>query len=77
MKEIIPAILFLTLCFLTFFLSTYWLKKNNSSKKIESISDENKMSFEKLINVHAKNIKIGSAILIIVTLLKLIQMLLK
>lgn len=73
MNEIIPAMLFLILCFTTFFLSKYWIKKYDSTKKIESISNENKMSYERIINIHAKNVKIGSVILIIITFLKIIH----
>jgi len=74
MKEIIPAVIFLAICFTTFFLSNFWLQKHDSSRKIESISNEKKMNYENFINTHAKNVKIGSIILIIITVFKIIHM---
>ncbi|WP_264535499.1 hypothetical protein [Flavobacterium sp. N1736] len=77
MNEMIPAILFLLLCVTTFIFSNYWLKKNDLKAKIHSVDTENKMNFEKWISIHIKNVKIGSIILIIITVLKIIQILLK
>ena len=77
MNEIIPAILFLLLCIITLIFSNYWLKKDNSKAKIHSIDTESKMNFEKWISIHIKNVKIGSVILIVITILKIIQILLK
>lgn len=76
MNEVIPAILFLFLCTATFIFSRYWLRKHDSKRKIHSVNSNN-ISYEKLINTHIRNIKIGSIILIIVTILKIIYILLK
>ena len=77
MNEIIPAILFLLLCIITLIFSNYWLQKNDSKAKIHSIDTESKMNFEKWISIHIKNVKIGSIILIVITILKIVQILLK
>ena len=69
-------ILLLMICFLTYFLSTYWLKKYNR-KKIESINNNAKVDFGKLMNVHIKNVKIGSVILIIIIIIKMVYLFFK
>ena len=64
----------LILFLFTYLVSTYWLRKYNKKNKIESIDSNRKMDFGKLVNVHIRNVKIGSIILIAVIVLKMIYL---
>ena len=50
------------------------MRKYNKKNKIESIDSNHKMDFAKLVNVHIRNVKIGSIILIAVIILKMIYL---
>lgn len=77
MKEIIPLSAFLILCVFTLIISTYWLKKHDKKHVIESIESNHKMDVGKLVNIHIRNVKIGSIILIVIITLKIIYLVLK
>jgi len=77
MEKIIPASLFLIFVVFTFLFSKYWLKKYDRKNEIESIDSNRKMDFGKLGKAHIKNVKIGSLILIVVTVLKIIYLILE
>ena len=71
MEKMIPLLI---LFLFTYLVSTYWLRKYNKKNKIESIDSNRKMDFGKLVNVHIRNVKIGSIILIAVIVLKMIYL---
>lgn len=71
MEKLIPLLILLLF---TYFVSTYWLKNYNKKNEIESIDSNRKMDFGKLVNVHIRNVKIGSIILITVIILKMIYL---
>jgi hypothetical protein len=75
MDEIISIIPLLVLCLITLLISKYWLEKDIKNNKIKSYN-EPKIDFRKLVNIHIKGVKIGSQILIIVIILKIIYILL-
>lgn len=71
MEKLIPLLILLLFAY---FVSTYWLKNYNKKNEIESIDSNRKMDFGKLVNVHIRNVKIGSIILIAVVILKMIYL---
>jgi hypothetical protein len=77
MEDIIPILSALILCLITFFISKNWLKKYDTKNKIQSIDTNRKMDFGKLIILQISGIKIGSVILIIIILLKIIYLFFK
>ena len=72
MTEIIKYIIALVLCLVTMFFSEMWLKKDLKDK-----TNKNKLSFETLISVLARNVKNGSIIFSVFIILKIVYLFLK
>jgi len=71
MEKLTP---YLILLLFTYFISSFWLKKNNKKNEIKSIDNNSKMDFEKYVNIHIRNVKIGSIFLIFIVILKMVYL---
>ena len=71
MEKLTP---YLILLLFTYFISSFWLKKNNKKNEIKSIDNNSKMDFEKYVNIDIRNVKIGSIFLIFIVILKMVYL---